>query len=58
MTPRRLDPALIQERLREIQLLLADLVEGARCGAAGRRGYDQRGATMTGTTMTTVAVGR
>lgn len=27
MTPRRLDPAVIQERLREIQLLLADLVE-------------------------------
>ncbi|MBV9140849.1 MAG: DUF86 domain-containing protein [Pseudonocardiales bacterium] len=27
MTPRRLDPALIHERLREIQLLLADLVE-------------------------------
>lgn len=27
MTPRRFDPALIQERLRQIQLLLADLVE-------------------------------
>ncbi|MGH3693981.1 MAG: type VII toxin-antitoxin system HepT family RNase toxin [Pseudonocardiaceae bacterium] len=27
MTPRRLDPALVQERLREIQLLLGDLVE-------------------------------
>ncbi|MGH3672068.1 MAG: type VII toxin-antitoxin system HepT family RNase toxin [Pseudonocardiaceae bacterium] len=27
MTPRRLDPALIQERLREIQLLLTDLAE-------------------------------
>ncbi len=27
MTARKLDPALIQERLREIQLLLADLVE-------------------------------
>ncbi|HVE97536.1 MAG TPA: DUF86 domain-containing protein [Pseudonocardiaceae bacterium] len=27
MTPRRLDPAVILERLREIQLLLADLVE-------------------------------
>lgn len=27
MTPRRLDPAVIQERLREIQLLLEDLVE-------------------------------
>lgn len=27
MTPRRLDPALIQERLSEIQLLLADLVD-------------------------------
>jgi uncharacterized protein YutE (UPF0331/DUF86 family) len=27
MTPRRLDSAVIQERLREIQLLLADLVE-------------------------------
>lgn len=27
MTPRRLDPAVIQERLREIQLLIADLVE-------------------------------
>lgn len=27
MTPRRLDPTLIQERLREIQLLLGDLVE-------------------------------
>lgn len=27
MTPRRLDPAVIQEPLREIQLLIADLVE-------------------------------
>jgi hypothetical protein len=27
MTPSRLDSAVIQERLREIQLLLADLVE-------------------------------
>lgn len=27
MTPRRLDSAVVQERLREIQLLLADLVE-------------------------------
>ncbi len=27
MTPRRFDPALIQERLRQIQLLLAELVE-------------------------------
>jgi hypothetical protein len=27
MTPRRLDHAVIHERLREIQLLLADLVE-------------------------------